>query len=170
MVYGQFSVWILRQKLECDLWLALSYHEMYNDEALEYDGPCRVAQAVCEGAKYLGDTCLTGMRCNQDMFDILGLGGCKLERRSARHNGDGTEGVGQRRAREGHGYLDLGPALDALLEGARHELQGAPVLGLIACLGRTFARRGCRCPWVVAWLAVTGAPPSLSQHHVGWEE
>jgi hypothetical protein len=43
MVDGQLSVWVLRQVLERDLWLSLSYHKMYDDQALKYDGPCRVA-------------------------------------------------------------------------------------------------------------------------------
>jgi hypothetical protein len=78
MVDGQLSVWILRQKLQCNLRLALSYHEVYNNQALEDDGPCRVAQAVREGAEDLGDASFTGMCRDEDVLDILRFGRCEL--------------------------------------------------------------------------------------------
>jgi hypothetical protein len=78
MVDGQLSVRVLRQKLERNLGLSLSYHEMYDDQALEYDGPCRVAQSVRKGAEDLSDTSFAGMRRDEDVFDILGFGCCEL--------------------------------------------------------------------------------------------
>jgi hypothetical protein len=90
MVDGQLSMRILRQKLQCNLRLALSYHEVYDDQALEYDGPCRVAQAVREGAEDLGDARFTGMCRDEDVLDILRLGCCELHGRvSMRAHCDG---------------------------------------------------------------------------------
>lgn len=80
MVDGQLSVWILRQVFERDLGLSFSYHEMYDDQALEYDGPCRVAQSVRKGAEDLSNACLAGMRRDEDVLDILGFGRCELYR------------------------------------------------------------------------------------------
>jgi hypothetical protein len=74
----KLSCWVLRQVFQCDLRFALPYHEVYNDQTLEYDCPCRVAQPVGEGAKDLGDACFAGMRRDEDVLDILGLRGCKL--------------------------------------------------------------------------------------------
>lgn len=78
MVDGEFPVRVLRQVLECDLWLAFPYHEMDDNQTLEDNCPCRVAQAVREGAKDLSDACLAGMRRDQNVFDIFGLGRGKL--------------------------------------------------------------------------------------------
>jgi hypothetical protein len=81
MIDGQLSMRILRQKLQCNLGLALSYHEVYDDQALEYDGPCRVAQAVRKGAEDLSNTGFAGMCRDEDMFDILRFGCCELHGR-----------------------------------------------------------------------------------------
>lgn len=89
VIDGQLPVRILGQILERDFGLALSYHHVHNDQALEDNSPCRVAQAVGEGAKYLGDACFARMCRDEDVLDIFGFG---------------------------RGELDLGPALDALLE------------------------------------------------------
>jgi hypothetical protein len=78
MVYGQFPVRTLRQELERYFGLALAYHEVYNDQALEYDCPCRITKAVREGAEYLSHAGFTSMRRDEDMLDILGLGSGKL--------------------------------------------------------------------------------------------
>lgn len=51
---------------------------MYDDQALEDYGPCRVAQAVREGAEDLSNTCFARMGRDKDVFDILGLWGRKL--------------------------------------------------------------------------------------------
>jgi hypothetical protein len=74
MVYGQFPMRILSQVFECYFRLALPYHEMYNDQALEDNSPCRVAQAVRKGAKDLSDACLAGVSGYEDVLDILGFG------------------------------------------------------------------------------------------------
>jgi hypothetical protein len=81
MIDGQLSVRVLRQKLECNLGLALSYHKVHEDQALVYNCPCRVAQAVCKGAEDLSDASFTGMRRDEDMLDILRFGGCELHGR-----------------------------------------------------------------------------------------
>lgn len=119
VVNGQLAVRILGEVLERDLGLALPDHHMHDDEAFEDNGPCRVAQAVGESTKDLSDACLTGMRCDEDMLDIFGLGG---------------------------GELDLGAALDAFLEGARHE----------ARVRRAAARSR-------AWLGVVGSQTSVGR-------
>lgn len=69
---------VLRQELECNVGLALPYHEVYDDQALVYNGPRRVAQPVGEGAKDLGNACLAGVCRDEDVLDILGLGRCEL--------------------------------------------------------------------------------------------
>lgn len=69
---------ILGQEPQCHLRFALSYHEMDDDQALEDNGPCRVAQTIGKGAEDLSDTCLAGMGRNQNVLDILGLGCGKL--------------------------------------------------------------------------------------------
>ena len=69
---------VLSQVLQGDFGLALSYHEMYDDQALEDNGPRRVAQSVREGAKDLGDAGFSSMCRYQDMLDILGFGRGKL--------------------------------------------------------------------------------------------
>jgi hypothetical protein len=71
MVYGQFSMRTLRQELERYFGLALSYHEVYDNQALEYDCPCRVTKAVCQGAEDLSHASFTSMRRDEDMLDIL---------------------------------------------------------------------------------------------------
>jgi hypothetical protein len=78
MVDGQLSVWILREKLERNLGFSLSYHKMYDDQALEYDGPCRVAQSIGKGAEDLSDTSFASMRRDEDVFDIFRFGCRKL--------------------------------------------------------------------------------------------
>lgn len=125
-VDGECSVWVLGQVLQCDLWLALSYHEMYDDQALEDNGPRGIAQSVRQGAEYLSDSSFAGVRRDQDVFDIFGLWGGKLHMRvrqlfpcyvsSSSAVIDQTEQMPVK----AHAYLDLGAALDALLEGARH--------------------------------------------------
>jgi hypothetical protein len=84
---SQFPRGVLRQVLQGDLGLALSDHEMHDDQALEDNGPRRVAQAVLKGAKDLGDACFAGMRRDEDGLDILRLGGRELWDGSARRNG-----------------------------------------------------------------------------------
>lgn len=71
MIDGQFPVGILGKKLERNLGLALPYHQMDNDKALEDNGPCRVAQTVGEGAEDFSDACFAGVCRNEDVFDIL---------------------------------------------------------------------------------------------------
>lgn len=63
--------WALGQVLQGHLGLALADHQVHDDEALEDNGPCRVAQAVGEGAKDLGDSGLARVGCDEDVLDIL---------------------------------------------------------------------------------------------------
>lgn len=78
-VDGELPMWVLSQVLQGDFGFALSYHEMYDYQALEDNGPCRVAQSVREGAKDLGDAGFSSVCRYQDMFDILGFRGGKLQ-------------------------------------------------------------------------------------------
>ena len=68
---SQFPRGVLRQVLQGDLGLALSDHQVHDDQALEDNGPRRVAQAVLEGAKDLGDACFARMGRDEDVLDIL---------------------------------------------------------------------------------------------------
>lgn len=52
---------------------------MDGDEALEDDGPGGVAQAVLQGAEDLADARLAGVGGDEDVLDVLGLGGRILE-------------------------------------------------------------------------------------------
>jgi hypothetical protein len=70
-INSEFALRALGQILECDFWLALADHEVDDDEALEDNGPGRVAQAVGEGAEDLSDTGLAGVRSDEYMLDIL---------------------------------------------------------------------------------------------------
>jgi hypothetical protein len=87
---------VLRQILQGDLGLALAYHEMHNDHALEDNGPCRVAQAVREGSEDFCDAGFTRVRRDQDMLDILGFRGgqlvCKLVCGGARQDSECRQG------------------------------------------------------------------------------
>jgi hypothetical protein len=78
-VDGQLPLRALGQVLQRDFGLPLAYHQVHNDEALEHNCPRRVAQAVRQGAEYLGDTCLTRVRRDEDVFDILRFGGGELQ-------------------------------------------------------------------------------------------
>jgi hypothetical protein len=75
---SEFPVRVLRQILQSDLGLALADHEVYDDQALEDNGPCRVAQSIRQGPE---DLCYAGFTCvcrDQDVLDILGLRGGEL--------------------------------------------------------------------------------------------
>jgi hypothetical protein len=62
------------------------------------------------------------VRRDQDVLDILGLWRGKLSRSVRCAEGSpGCHRSRQRLKAEAHSYLYLGPALDALLERARHE-------------------------------------------------
>lgn len=79
MVDGEFSTGTLSQILKRDLGLTLTYHQMYDYEALVDDGPGGVAKAVHQGSEDLSNASLAGMRCDEDMLDILGLGRSELD-------------------------------------------------------------------------------------------
>jgi hypothetical protein len=51
---------------------------VYDDEGLEDNCPRRVAQAVLEGSKDLGDAMFTRMRRNKNVFNVLRLGRSEL--------------------------------------------------------------------------------------------
>lgn len=69
---------VLSKILECDLGLSLSYHQVDDDQALENNGPCRVAQPVGKGSKDLCHASLAGVCGYQNVLDILGFWGGKL--------------------------------------------------------------------------------------------
>lgn len=46
---------------------------MHSDETLEDDGPCGIAEAVCEGAKDFADASFAGMGSDEDVLNILCL-------------------------------------------------------------------------------------------------
>lgn len=99
---------------------------MHDDQALEDYGPCGIAQSVRQGAEYLSDTSFARMRRDQDMLDIFRLWGGELHMRVRQlfacyvSSSSATKDQTHQRIANAHAYLDLGAALDALLEGARH--------------------------------------------------
>lgn len=78
IAYSKFPG-LLCQILERDVRLPLSYHQVDDYERLEDDGPGRVVQAVLERTEDFGDTGFASVRCDEDMFYILGLGRRELE-------------------------------------------------------------------------------------------
>jgi hypothetical protein len=125
VIDGQLPVGVLGEELESDLGLAFSYHQMDDDQTLEDDGPCRVAQAVGEGAEDLSDACFASVCSDEYMLDIFGLWCCELRAMLAAGNGNGNDngaGAGRLDSAEARTCLDLGAALDALLKGAGHRL------------------------------------------------
>lgn len=78
---GELPLGVLREIFQSDFGLALPYHKMHDDQTLEYYGPSRVAQPVREGTEDLSDSCFACMGRDEDVFDILGLWGCKLWQR-----------------------------------------------------------------------------------------
>jgi hypothetical protein len=72
-------VWVLREIPQGDLGLALSDHEMYNDQAFKDNGPCGISQSVREGAEDLRNAGFTGVRRDQNVLDIFRFGGGKLQ-------------------------------------------------------------------------------------------
>jgi len=148
---GEFAVRVLRQVLKRDFRLALSYHQVYDDHALVYNGPGRVAQSVGEGAKDLRNAGFARVGRDEDVFDILGLWGGELRVKSVGcDNGVSRHAaVAEGEAHVSRMYLDLGAALNALLEGARH----VSVTGLVGglCMSE-WAAGGGRCVWLVMFL------------------
>lgn len=69
----QRAAGVLSQEVECDVGLALADHQVDNDQAFVDNGPCRVAEAVCQGAEDLAHTRLAGVGRNEDVLDIFGL-------------------------------------------------------------------------------------------------
>jgi hypothetical protein len=76
---SEFPVRVLRQILQGDLGLALADHEVHDDQALEDNGPCGVAQSVREGSEYLRHAGFPRVCRDQDVLDILGLWGGELQ-------------------------------------------------------------------------------------------
>lgn len=155
---GELPLGVLREIFQSDFGLALPYHKMHDDQTLEYYGPSRVAQPVREGTEDLSDSCFACMGRDEDVFDILGLWGCKLWQRVsvsqwAEQGGEPPSAQGAAQ------YLDLRPALHALLKRACHGARG--------CCSRRC--RGCAAEVAVCWVAAVVvvaavAPLGLSQH------
>ena len=110
---------------------------MDGDQALEDDGPCGIAEAVCEGAKDFADASFAGMGSDEDVLDILCLwrgilrrGACVSIPSTGRRTRREARGLRARYAESRAGrcmqevirttHLDLGCALDGLFERARH--------------------------------------------------
>lgn len=70
---------MLRQIVERDIRLPLSYHQVDDYERLKDDSPGRVAQAILKRTEDLRDTGFSSMRCDEDVFDIFGFGRRKLQ-------------------------------------------------------------------------------------------
>ena len=73
MVDCQRATGVLSQEVERDVGLALADHQVDDDEAFVDNGPCRVAEAICQGAEDLAHARLAGMGRNEDVLDIFGL-------------------------------------------------------------------------------------------------
>jgi hypothetical protein len=111
----QLSMRIVRQEFEGDIFLPLPDHKVHHDEGFEDYCPCRIAQSVLKGSKYLRNSGFTGVRRYKDVFDVFGLGRGKLFAFS-RLVGVRIEDSGS--AAEVH--LDLGRALYGLFPSRRH--------------------------------------------------
>lgn len=105
MIDGQFPRRVLGQVLKRDLRLALSDHQVYYNQTLEYDGPRGISESIGEGAKDFSDASLPGVCGDKYMFDIFGLGRGELDQRSARS--DMVKGVSQVLRWKEIVYLDL---------------------------------------------------------------
>lgn len=70
---GEFIPRIVRQILKSDIWYALSYHKMHDDEALEHHRPCRISESVLKGTKDFCDAMISAMSGYEDVFDVLRL-------------------------------------------------------------------------------------------------
>ncbi len=90
-------------------------HQMDCDQALEDDSPCGVAQTVLQRPKDLSDAGLAGMCGDEDVFDVLRLGGSGLPGPRLALPTPRRPPC-DRRATD----LDLGSALDGLLKGTGH--------------------------------------------------
>jgi len=89
-------------------------HQVDHDQALEDDGPYGggISQPGLQRPEDLADPRLSRVRRGQEMADVFLFGrGGLLQQRSAVASAPPTRGAA---------YLDLGGALDRLLEGARH--------------------------------------------------
>lgn len=64
---------VSREICQCHVWRTLANHEVYGNEALEDDGPCRVPKPKRQRAEDLGHAGLTRVRGNEDMLDVLGF-------------------------------------------------------------------------------------------------
>lgn len=73
--------WILRHVLQGGVQLAFPDHEVDDDESLESDRPCRVANPKVQCPEYLCDSSFARVRRYQDVFDVLGFRGRKLQER-----------------------------------------------------------------------------------------
>ena len=111
---------VLGQVLKRDLGLALPYHQMHDDQALEDNGPRRVAQAVRQRAEDLGDAGLARMRRDEDVLDIFRLGCRELYTHQPSVSSWGGFLRKKQAVENGRTHLDLGPSLHRLLKGARH--------------------------------------------------
>lgn len=68
------GVSVLGQIGKSDVGGALTDHEVYRDETLEDDGPCRVSEAVLEGPDDVCYAALARVCRNEDVLDVLCLG------------------------------------------------------------------------------------------------
>jgi len=98
---------------------------MDDDESLEDDGPCGIAQTVLQGSKDLGDACLTGVSGYKDMFNVFRLRGRELFQTGSvgRHEGDWVRVNGEH-------HLYLGGALDGLFPSRRHGVKTQGEVGI----------------------------------------
>lgn len=64
---------------ERDVGRALADHEVDGDQALEDGRPCRVVEAVLQGAEDLADAGFVGMCCDENVLNVFCLWRRKLE-------------------------------------------------------------------------------------------
>lgn len=71
MIDCQLSAGALSQILKRDFRFPFPYHEVYNDQALENDGPRRITKSIRKRSEDLRYAGFAGMGCDEDMLDIF---------------------------------------------------------------------------------------------------
>lgn len=69
---------VLSKICQGNIWRTLSDHEVYRNQTLEDNGPCRIAQPCLQYSEDLSHSRLTRVCRHKDMLNVLGLWRCGL--------------------------------------------------------------------------------------------